>query len=278
MNKLNHKELQSKITVVLSENLFNTSFHNTLENYYECIYNNFEFENEDRLILNNVLFKELNLFSNIAQQKVNLSNCGIDFPILLGNTNSFQKKIMIVAMDPKRNAQHHDEISLSTVFSLHNKNDRNTKKNDYWRFIEPLTKSNLVYITDVYKLYYEYQEQNKTLLSNKDKSFTGNNSEYYALHKFILNEEIKIIQPDMIITLGIESANALKSIQNIQSKEILETINNITYLFMPHISRTVTQNIQTIANLFISIGLLKNNNEMNELGKKIQHFKKQLFI
>ena len=127
-------------------------------------------------------------------------------------------------------------------------------------------------------MYYEYQEQNKTLLSNKDKSFTGNNSEYYALHKFILNEEIKIIQPDMIITLGIESANALKSIQNIQSKEILETINNITYLFMPHISRTVTQNIQTIANLFISIGLLKNNNEMNELGKKIQHFKKQLFI
>jgi len=82
----------------------------------------------------------------------------------------------------------------------------------------------------------------------------------------------------MIITLGIESANALKSIQNIQSKEILETINNITYLFMPHISRTVTQNIQTIANLFISIGLLKNNNEMNELGKEIQHFKKQLFI
>jgi hypothetical protein len=82
----------------------------------------------------------------------------------------------------------------------------------------------------------------------------------------------------MIITLGIESANALKTIQNIKSKEILETINNITYLFMPHISRTVTQNIQTIANLFISIGLLKNNNEMNELGKKIQHFKKQLFI
>ena len=92
MNKLNHKDLQSKITVVLSENLFNTSFHHTLENYYECIYNNFEFEKEDRLILNNVLFKELNLFSNIAQQKVNLSNCGIDFPILLGNTNSFQKK------------------------------------------------------------------------------------------------------------------------------------------------------------------------------------------
>lgn len=277
MNKLNHKNLQSKLTSLLSEHLFENSFHPTLANYFECLYKNFELENESQLNFETIFFKNLKGFARIGEQKTNISNCGIDLPILLGNTDSFQKKIMIVAMDPKRNSQTDDKISLSTVFSLHNKKDRNTNKNDYWRFIEPLTKNNLVYITDVYKLYYEYQEQNKTLLSNKDKSFTGNKSEYYMLHKLILNEEINIIQPNMIITLGIESANALKTIQNIQTKEIFETIDNVTYLFMPHISRTVTQNIQTIANLFISIGILKNNSAMNELGKNIQHYKKQLF-
>ena len=277
MNILSHKNLQSKLTSLLSKHLFDYSFHSKLENYFDCIYKNLEIESENKLNFESIQFQNLNLFSSIAKQKINITNCGIDLPILLGKTNSFQKKIMIVAMDPKRNSQSDNTISLSTVFSLHNKSDRNTNKNDYWRFIEPLTNKNLVYITDVYKLYYEYQENNKTLLSNKDKSFTGNKSEYYKLHKFILNEEIKIIQPDMIITLGNESANALKTIQNIKSNEIFETINNITYLFMPHISRTVTQNIQTISNLFISIGILKNNSEMKELGENIQHYKKQLF-
>ena len=57
---------------------------------------------------------------------------------------------MIIAMDPKRNGQNNNQITLNSVFSIHSKrHGRETNKNDYWNFIEPLTKNNFVYITDV---------------------------------------------------------------------------------------------------------------------------------
>lgn len=207
-------------------------------------------------------------------------NLGIDLPIYFGDYNS-QRKIMIVAMDPKRNGQLDDSISVGSVFALNQKKDRETKTNDYWSFIEPLTDNSFVYLTDIYKLYYESSvlKNNKQtkILSNKDPEFISKMSIPFNTNKLILEAEINLIKPDTIIALGNESANALKMISNIKTTNLDIIHNGISYLFMPHISRTVTQSIPTIANLFIAMGKIKKDDEFESLGNQINNLKGKLF-
>jgi uracil-DNA glycosylase len=207
-------------------------------------------------------------------------NLGIDLPIYFGDYNS-QRKIMIVAMDPKRNGQLDDSISVGSVFALNQKKDRETKTNDYWNFIEPLTNNAFVYLTDIYKLYYESSvlKNNKQtkILSNKDPEFISKMSVPFNTNKLILEAEINLIKPDTIISLGNESANALKMISNIKTTNLDIIHNGISYLFMPHISRTVTQSIPTIANLFIAMGKIKKDDEFESLGNQINNLKGKLF-
>ena len=70
---------------------------------------------------------------------------------------------------------------------------------------------------------------------------------------------------------------ALKSIMNIKTNELVFEQEGIEYLFMPHISRTVTQSIPTIANLFISLGNLKDDRNFLEVGKMIHELRKNLY-
>lgn len=209
-----------------------------------------------------------------------LENLGIDLPIYFGDENS-NKRVMIVAMDAKRNGQSHNKISIGSVFSLDEKNARETNRNDYWNFIEPMTHNTFVYLTDIFKIYYEtYSDNNgkKTkLLSNKDKEYIDKKSHSYLTNKSILELEIQLVKPDTIISLGHESAHALKMIQSIDTNDLEVTQNGIRYLFMPHISRTVTQSIPTIANLFITMGKLKNDSEMIQLGEMIRKAKDKLY-
>ena len=106
-----------------------------------------------------------------------------------------EHKIMIVAMDPKRIGQEPGVYTLGSVFSLHTNEGRSTNKNDYWKFIEPMISDNFVYLTDIYKLYYEsFSEVNgrKThIVSNKDKSFIGKETVPFKVNKQILDAEIK---------------------------------------------------------------------------------------
>jgi uracil-DNA glycosylase len=209
-------------------------------------------------------------------------NIGIDLPIYFGNPES-NHKIMIVAMDPKRIGQEPGVYTLGSVFSLHTNEGRSTNKNDYWKFIEPMISENFVYLTDIYKLYYEsFSEVNgrKThVVSNKDKSFIGKDTVPFKINKQILEAEIKIVQPTKIIALGKEAANALKLIKGITNRQsdIYFKQEGIEYIFMPHIARTVTQNISTIANLFVAIGKLKNDEQIENIGNQIKTYKEDLF-
>ena len=47
---------------------------------------------------------------------------------------------------------------------------------------------------------------------------------------------------------------------------------------MPHIARTVTQNISTIANLFVAMGKIKNDKQMENIGNQIKKYKGDLFL
>jgi hypothetical protein len=270
--------LYKDISNILRNNLFDKKLD--LERVYEnlkIVYNNSLLKTDDNLIIE---IKDITGYQKLLTDKSNIENLGIDLPIYFGNPNHINR-IMIVAMDPKRIGQSNNKISIGSVFALHQKETRITNKNDYWKFIEPLTKENFVYITDIYKLYYESFEiingKQTKIISNKDTEYISPKCDSFETNKKILEEEIKLIKPKTIISLGNESANALKKISGINSSELEVLHKGIKYLFMPHISRTVTQNIVTIANLFISMGKLKNNIKMIEIGEQIKINKLKLF-
>ena len=272
--------LLDKVIHVINKYLFENQIDVT--NYYDSMINNFD-KDLNLEIGNPLSIENLNFsFQKLLSKKIDISNIGIDFPVFFDNPNEIKNRIMIIAMDPKRNGQIHNQITLNSVFSVHSKkNGRETNKNDYWNFIEPLTKNNFVYITDVYKLYYEFNLEDglnlRHKLSNKDPEFIVKKTEAYNQNKLILEKEINIVKPNKIISLGNESATALKSIMNINTNELFFEQEQIEYIFMPHISRTVTQSIPTIANLFISLGKLNSNDTFLEVGKKIHELRKKLY-
>jgi len=261
---LNEKLLSSKIDVV---------------SLYHHMINGCNDEKTNRNSDFNIAVNDVTGYGDLLLQR-EVENLGIDLPIYFGNPDS-NKKIMIVAMDAKRNGQNHNKISIGSVFALDEKSSRETNRNDYWKFIEPLTKDSFVYLTDIFKLYYEthYNDKGKQykLLSNKDQTYTDKASVAFNTNKKILEAEIELVKPNTIISLGNESAYALKMISGITSNELEVTHNGISYLFMPHISRTVTQSIPTIANLFITMGKLKNNAKMIALGEEIKSTKESLY-
>ena len=107
-------------------------------------------------------------------------------------------------------------------------------------------------------------------MSNKDKSFVE--KECYQHNKSILEDEIlNIVQPNRIITLGLDVANAVKRIKDIKTNEIQFQQYEIDYLFLPHISRTVTQSIKTIGNLYKGLGIVTQKAEIEQIGKSILH-------
>ena len=271
--------LYKDIAKILSKNLLSEQID--LESIYEKMIHQYNDEIIIRDNFSNININDFIGYGSLLSNKKKLENIGIDLPIYFGNMLDSKKRVMIVAMDPKRNNQKDTKISVGTVFALNSKKDRETNRNDYWKFIKPLLSNHFVYLTDVFKLYYEtYTNVNGKqvkLVSNKDSEFVFKNSEPFERNKKILEEEINIIAPEIIISLGKESENALKLIQGIESKELELTHNNVRYIFMPHISRTVTQSITTIANLFITLGKLKENNHFVELGNSINSARKSLF-
>ncbi len=57
----------------------------------------------------------------------------------------------------------------------------------------------------------------------------------------------------------------------------VELPNSLELFFVPHISNMVLQNFIPIANLFISIGKLKNNKTFEKIGIEILNEKENLF-
>lgn len=211
-----------------------------------------------------------------------ISNLGIDLPVWFGDPEKAKQRLMIVAMDPKRHGQTGRSISLNSVFSLHSRpNGRETGRNDYWRFIKPFTDNALVYLTDVYKLYYNTVttegDRTHVIASNKDETFIGRTTGTYGINKTILAQEIKAVRPTRIVAFGNEAAAALINIQQIGGSGPHRHEHGMEYIFMPHISRTVTQSIGTIANLYETAGILRGNEELRRVGEAIRKHRSALY-
>jgi len=275
------KGLYENVSNIISTSLFAENIE--VEKLYELMITSFNTDLSNFLFSDLFPISDLGSFSTFLTNKsISPFNIGVDLPIYFGDLNS-KSRIMIVAMDPKRIGQESSVFSLGSVISLHTNEGRNTRKNDYWNFIEPMIADNLVYLTDIYKLYYEsfIEVNNRQVhqVSNKDKTFIGKNTVPFNINKEILEKEIELVKPTKIIALGKEAASALKQIQDLKIKgsEIYYRHNQIEYLFMPHIARTVTQNISTIANLFVAMGKLKNDKQLEFLGEQLKIYKDDLF-
>jgi hypothetical protein len=275
------KGLYENISNILRTTLFAENIE--VDKLYELMKDSYNTDLSNFLFSDLYPISDLGSFSTFLTNKtIKPYNIGVDLPIYFGNPKS-KNRIMIVAMDPKRIAQEPSVFSLGSVFSLHTNAGRNTRKNDYWNFIEPMIADNLVYLTDIYKLYYEsfIEVNNRQVhqVSNKDKTFIGKNTVPFNINKEILEKEIELVKPTKIIALGKEAASALKQIQDLKVKgsEVYFMHNQIEYLFMPHIARTVTQNILTIANLLVAMGKLKSDQELELLGEQLKIYKDDLF-
>lgn len=182
---------------------------------------------------------------------------GIDFPIWF-NWETDKKKTMIIGRDPQR-SQGSKELVLSSPFGLVTAGARNTNRNKYWDFVEPLLEDNRIYITDLFKLFFRGPiEDKKRLKKNLD------------FHHEILKMEIGIIRPKRIITIGKDAEMAIRKIYDCKecnSHEIYwETKTGEELFFIPHISNRVLQNVVPVARLFKAIGKLNEDETMEKVG------------
>ena len=156
---------------------------------------------------------------NIQQQLANIgkvTTIGIDLPIFLESNHDSNTVVLICCMDaltPAPNSKHWQffkadlmhEFGYGAPFSL--LDDINLVKGSLgsnMSFFKTILQSAHIYVTDIYKIFFRLPLIKGWQNSNAIKAYTdwnevlsGNN-----FHGQILAQEISIINPDVIITLG----------------------------------------------------------------------------
>jgi len=173
----------------------------------------------------------LNFTKQLIPTDTNVNTLGIDLPAWFGNLKKCEKKIMIIGVDPMRNkkdfrrvgADYKEDVIIGTPYSFHlEKMWNNAGKYKYYsQFITSLSKNNFIYLTDVYKTFFYYEK----LRSYKFYAQTNNklrNKKSSNIFHDLLEEEINIIKPDVIITLGAISYYQLTN----NSDKIRSHVNN----------------------------------------------------
>lgn len=205
--------------------------------------------------INEYFSKEFGLLSDISAQAIPLRKelltssfdiiknnpvrtIGIDFPVLLSKGEN-RPVMMICAMDPLRNdtadKQPTDEIGYWVPFSVVNNPVGQTKhsEKENLAFFHTLLDAYDLYVTDIFKLFYRHENR----VSNTISEFRT-----LPVHRTILDAEIQIIKPSVILTLGNNARDAMCEILRLTrpkwTNEIYKTIdqNGIDVVMVPHIS------------------------------------------
>lgn len=205
--------------------------------------------------INEYFLKEFGFINDISAQPITLNKVlltpsfdmirnnpvrtiGIDFPVLLSKGEN-RPVMMICAMDPLRNdtadKQPTDEIGYWVPFSIINNPIGKTKHSEIENlaFFHTLLDAYDLYVTDIFKLFYR-----------KDNRVSNTISDFRLLpiHRTILDAEIQIIKPSVILTLGNNARDAMCEILRLPrpnwSDEIYTTIDEkrIKVVMVPHIS------------------------------------------
>jgi len=171
---------------------------------------------------------------------------GIDLPTWYGDFKN--KRIIVLGIDPLRNnkvfnnakADINSDVILGTPYAFHEKSSREKDCKSYWTLVDGLKNAgNFVYCTDIFKTYY-FNKTEKTR-SYSDRPFISN--EY---HKIILEQELNLIRPDVIIVFGKLAHSFLldkkcpkigQSILNTKATYSLKDKNTAVYTVL-HLSKT----------------------------------------
>lgn len=177
--------------------------------------------------------------SHKHEEVSNTSLFGIDLPYWFGDYEKANKKIMVLGIDPLRNKQafkkaqrtnkNIDErnfVLLGTPYDLHSRQDSQKKAKGYHPLIDKLSQDNFIYLSDVYKTFFYYIENNKRKRSY-NYYFNLKMEERFIFDE-ILKDEIEIIKPDVIITFGKIAFQQLTG-KNIKLSEF--NIQNQKYMF-----------------------------------------------
>lgn len=174
-------------------------------------------------------------FSLISSKEIRTG--GIDFPLMLRKGSS-RPVLMVCAMDPLRaddGRGPNTDLSYWVPFSII-KNPQKEKKyseRENLIFFHTLLNQMDLYVTDIYKLFYREGEA----ISNSKREFTS-----LPVHKELLYDEIGIVKPDAILTLGTKARDAVCSIFELQiptwTDEVFSTYtkNCVKLVMVPHIS------------------------------------------
>ena len=205
--------------------------------------------------INEYFSKEFGLINSISTQTIELNKrllspaydiirnnpvrtIGIDFPVLLSKGEN-RPVMMVCAMDPLRNdnadKQPNDEIGYWVPFSIINNPMGQTKHSEKQNlsFFHTLLDTYDLYVTDIFKLFYRMGNR----VSNTISEFRS-----LHIHRTILDAEIQIIKPTVILTLGNNARDAMCEILSLPrtnwSDEIYRTkdLNGIDVVMVPHIS------------------------------------------
>lgn len=231
--------IPSDIKVLLKNKLINPkvgidAVYNWLFDYFKNQFNG-DVALSDISLFKNELTDQFALIKN-----KNIRTIGIDFPIFLSKEKN-RPVLMICAMDPLRaetnETLNNDEIGFWVPFSVINSIDsKNNKSSDRSNltFFHTLLETHDIYVTDIYKVFYREGQS----ISNTQKEYTKKN----PVHKDILDNEIKIIKPQAILTLGNDARDAICQILYLNPPTWTDKIystkseENYKIIMVPHIS------------------------------------------
>lgn len=196
-------------------------------------------------------------------KKKAVRSVGIDFPVHLSKGKE-RSVMMVCAMDPLRSDSKDklasNDISYWVPFSIINNPSRQTKysEKENLAFFHTLLETYDLYLTDIFKLF--YREGNA--VSNTQKEYRR-----LPVHKEILEAEISMIKPSVILTLGNNARDALCDILNLNPPSWSDTIcktnftDQLTLVMVPHISGAANGSKSPILNNQRYKDINGNNNE-----------------
>lgn len=249
---VNGNSFKQQIIDLLYRDLFNIPSNGCLEEWYDLMTNNVNSSNNG---WNNIVPKPINGKINVDSKKkdalfecdknlfksssitplFSYSNFGHDVPVWVSNGNIENMiRIMIVSQDPLRNRGINGKILFSSPFGIHCHDYRNKKNESLMKILQGLWKDNKIvfYLTDFNKLYTQSggNETSIQTLNRQHPTIVQN-------FKSILDKEIDLFKPNLIVTLAdYTSNNLLGRAINTENRFKKHTYNGIDVLPMYHIA------------------------------------------
>jgi hypothetical protein len=243
---------------------------NIIDCQAESIYKYLISNNDSYITVNKS--KLLSPFSEILKVKSPLKTFGIDLPIFIKSPEVNASTIMICAMDPlpplpdslfwkNKNVDIENDVGFGTPFNIGGdlKNPIGSMKTNI-PFFKILNEKFNLYVTDIFKLFFRVEFQGGLLASNSFNNYTELKKNNKNVHASIIAEEINVVKPESIITLGAASISKLLELNRsingqIQNQKRFTNVlnfykwnNTIPIISSPHISGSANGSKSKIIN------------------------------